>query len=110
MSTNTRPWTRGEKALLWGSIAALVIGIGWSMWVNYVNSDPVIDIPTPSTPNPNAFDYFVSAGNNVAVGWPMPGSRPPLTNPRANMAPRVKDPDLRDPKVMAAALVRLQRN
>jgi hypothetical protein len=66
MSTDRRRLTRHEKrwfALFGCLVALLVLG---SYWWHWINTDPEINIPTPKMPNPNAFDYYVKAGNAVA--------------------------------------------
>ena len=59
--TGRKPWTRGEKALLGviGVVVAGVGGVGW--WWHELNAPVVANIPSPTLPSPNAFDYFVNA-------------------------------------------------
>ena len=57
-----RPWTPGEKALL--IIILLVVALvgGGGLWWHDLNVPPVANVPNPTLPSPNAFDYFVHAG------------------------------------------------
>jgi hypothetical protein len=66
--TTQKSWTRGEKALLW-VIALVVIGcIGGYLWWDDINALPVVTVPTPTMPSPNAFTYFLAAGNSLVDG------------------------------------------
>nr|CAA9286545.1 hypothetical protein AVDCRST_MAG63-3995 [uncultured Armatimonadetes bacterium] len=61
-------WTRGEKALFAASGAVVLLGVlglvGWQI----VNADPFVNVPTPTLPNPNAFESFVRAGDALVEG------------------------------------------
>lgn len=55
--------TRSEKKLflVTGCLIALILAAG--LWWQWLNADPVVHIPTPQMPNPNAFDFYVKAGD-----------------------------------------------
>lgn len=105
MSVDRRkiPWSRGDKAIMVVSIAAVLAALAFAIIDYYNNSFPLIHIPPASMPNPNGYELALSAGRNVVTGWPMRGSQPPPPTPTSNMPKRVDHPDLRDPKIMAAA-------
>jgi hypothetical protein len=109
-TSDKRPWTRGEKAILICSAVVLVVGIAWSTWINDLNAMPIVHVPTLSMPSPNAFDYFVNAGNSAVEGWPMSGTRPPGANPRGPLTQVVDKPNLDDPAIMNAADTLLKQN
>ena len=54
-------WTRSEKLLLTLSLAVTVIAGGGTIWWQAANVNPVLTIPTPTLPNPNAHDFYVAA-------------------------------------------------
>ncbi len=65
-SPRTRvPYSRGDKFLFvtLGIITGLVAGI--SLWLHTLDTDPIVAIPTPKIPVPNARDYFIEAANGV---------------------------------------------
>ncbi len=45
---------------------AILIGGTAAAWWSYANKTPVVSIPTPKMPSPNAFDDYVAAGSLVA--------------------------------------------
>lgn len=55
------PLNKGEKILLIGTIVLLVVGGFVAFWTYYSNIDPVVSIPTPAMPNPNARDDYLAA-------------------------------------------------
>lgn len=57
--------SRGKKALLLAiGFLAVVVIIG-SFGVYLLNKNPVVHVPMPVMPSPNAFDFFTKAGNAV---------------------------------------------
>ena len=78
--------SRGEKRLIGVMVGcvALLLGIGIA-WDN-LNRDPVINIPTPQMPAPNAFDFYVKAGqirSMLAAATPGYGAVDPVTDTRS---------------------------
>lgn len=69
MSLNKQPLTRGEKILLGFVIGFVALVISLTCWWEYLEAMPVVDIPTPVMPFPNAYDIYVQAAN-------MPYKRP----------------------------------
>lgn len=65
MNAKKQPWSKAEKLLL-GSVF-VIIGLGIAVAVGFRQLRPVTDyiVPTPAMPYPNAFDYFVAAGNQL---------------------------------------------
>ncbi len=57
----------GKKSAAALIVVALVFGCGW-LWFGHLTAPPDVAIPTPTMPKPNAFDYFVTAGNTVIDG------------------------------------------
>lgn len=61
---------RGEvgKKLFLGflSVVALVALFG-ALWWNTLNAEPEVRIPTPALPSPNAFTYYLQAGNALTT-------------------------------------------
>ncbi len=60
-----------NKSLRWmctviGFIVVLGAAVGF--WLHSINTLPVVNIPTPVMPSPNAYDYFVNAGNAIVDG------------------------------------------
>jgi type II secretory pathway pseudopilin PulG len=47
-----------------GLIGAMMVGLIGFWWTAAMKT-PVVAIPTPTLPNPNAFDFYVAAGNAV---------------------------------------------
>jgi hypothetical protein len=76
--TGRRAWSRAERALLWATGILLLLGIGGFVWIRSANDLPTASIPTPTLPSPNAFDFYVRAGEQ-SVGNPMSGSGTPTT-------------------------------
>jgi len=97
MKTNSRPWTKGEKAIVVGVVIFLAVATASAMWMNSVDTVPLVNVPTPTMPSPNGFDYMVAASKSAVEGWPMRGNAPP------GPIGTIKDLDLSDPKVKAAA-------
>jgi len=104
MKTNSRPWTKGEKAIVVGVVIFLAVATASAMWMNSVDTVPLVNVPTPTMPSPNGFDYMVAASKGAVEGWPMPGFSPP-----GGSGP-VKELDLSDPKIAAAADALIRRN
>jgi hypothetical protein len=57
-----RPITTAEKRLLTISGCSISLLLGVVGWRAYRDAEPIIDIPTPTFPSPNAFDYYLKAG------------------------------------------------
>lgn len=68
-NTNTpkKPWTTGEKFLLGGIVTVVALAALLDAFLHVRDADPVVSIPTPRMPAPNAFDFYVAAGNAVVV-------------------------------------------
>lgn len=60
-----KPWTTGEKFLLGGIVAVVALAALLGVFFHVRDADPVVSIPTPRLPSPNAFDFYVAAGNAV---------------------------------------------
>jgi hypothetical protein len=97
MKTNVRPWSKGERAIVVSIVAVLIGAATVAAWTNSVDTIPVVSVPTPTMPSPNGFDSMVAASRTASEGWPMRWTSPP------GAKSPVQDPDLSDPKVMAAA-------
>ena len=54
---------RAPRFIILGFVL-LIGGVAAAFWI-YLNKDPVVSIPTPRLPSPNAFDDFVAAGDLV---------------------------------------------
>jgi len=53
--------SRGEKTLLW-SVTVFVVVMGlFACWWQWANTNPVVIVPTPAMPNPNARDFYIKA-------------------------------------------------
>jgi hypothetical protein len=48
-------------------VGSLALFLGAGLWWNHLNSAPIDEIPNPKLPEPNAFDYYVKAGNTHAA-------------------------------------------
>lgn len=58
-------WPRWKKALaVTGSPLAILVLVGL-LWAHNLNENPVVHVPTPVMPSPNAFDDYVAAGNSL---------------------------------------------
>ena len=53
-------WLLNKRRLLPVMSVGLVLGSIY--WVQDMNADPVVDIPNPTMPKPNAFDFYKAAG------------------------------------------------
>jgi len=104
MNKIARPWSKGEKAIVVSVVTILIGATAVAAWMNSVDAVPVVNVPTPTMPAPNGFDYLVVACRTASEGWPMRWTSPPGAT-----AP-VKDPDLSDPKVLAAADALIRQN
>ena len=62
------PLTRGERNLLIATtlFVAFIAALAW--WWTSINAMPVVNIPTPQMPTPNARDYYIRACNLPAKG------------------------------------------
>ena len=58
---NRQPICEGEKGMLIVAILLLVMGGWFACWHYSINVDPVVEIPTPTMPSPNAKDYYLQA-------------------------------------------------
>ncbi|MCW3100054.1 MAG: hypothetical protein JWL77_5672 [Chthonomonadaceae bacterium] len=56
--------TRRTALISLGLIGAMMVGLIGFWWTEAMKT-PVVTIPTPALPNPNAFDFYVGAGNAV---------------------------------------------
>jgi type II secretory pathway pseudopilin PulG len=63
-----KPWTRSEKALLWVIVLVVIGCIGGYLGWDDINALPAVTVPTPAMPSPNAFTYFLAAGNSLVNG------------------------------------------
>lgn len=70
MKLEPRKLSRGEKNLFFviGIAVAIILSLG--AWCSYVNAIPDIQIPTPSLPNPNAWDFYAKAGKAIIPANP----------------------------------------
>ncbi len=80
-----------ERRLLLLTGVCGVLLLGAPLWWRAQNSSPAIVIPMPVMPSPNAFDYYVRAGNAVtntnAIGYALMSPRPASQIPRETAAP-----------------------
>jgi hypothetical protein len=57
--------SKGQRGLVILTMIVLVlVGIGW-MWWSRLTATPVVTIPMPTMPSPNAFDLITQACNNI---------------------------------------------
>lgn len=78
-------WSRGEKALVAASGAFVLLATLALWWWHALNAaPPVVAIPTPVPPQPNAFDFYVRAG---AVEVSALGAATTSPDPRKPRAP-----------------------
>lgn len=54
-----------NKALITTFIVVAVLFVVGVLWLRALNSTPAIVIPTPTMPSPNAYDFYVKAGNAI---------------------------------------------
>ena len=74
------PWSHGDR-LLMIVLGLLVIGVGLGVWSHGRDRTPAVSIPDPILPSPNAYDYYVKAGNAItgdAIISPSTPHPPPL--------------------------------
>ncbi len=71
-------WSRGKRGPLWTSSILLVLVVAGYVWSRAANDPPVVNIPSPTLPSPNAYDYYLKA-NQQSVGNPIsqPGKPTP---------------------------------
>ncbi len=55
----------GKGKALVGTVGLLLAVLAFALWQRHLNAIPDVSVPTPVLPSPNAFDYFVSAGNRL---------------------------------------------
>jgi hypothetical protein len=60
--------SRREEVLIGGTITLLALGVFVFFVYQRLREIPVISIPTPTLPSPNAYDFYVKAGTNT-VSW-----------------------------------------
>jgi hypothetical protein len=53
---------KGEKRLLVVTVCCIGLLLGSIPWRYYMDAEPVLNIPTPKMPTPNAYDSYVKAG------------------------------------------------
>lgn len=53
--------TKDEKRLLYYVSASVIITLAVVLWLQSLAIDPVVTIPSPKRPNPNAYDYYLKA-------------------------------------------------
>ena len=58
------PWSHGDR-LMMIVLALVVVGGGLGVWLHARAGTPTLVIPTPALPSPNAYDFYVKAGNSV---------------------------------------------
>lgn len=86
-------FSKVERRLLLLTGVCGVLLLGAPLWWRAQSRDPVLTIPTPVMPSPNAFDYYVRAGNAVtesnAIGYALMSPRPAsqLPKPTADFSP-----------------------
>lgn len=56
------------RALFCAALVAALVAAAGALWWQRVNAVPVIVLPAPRLPNPNAYDFYVRAGGLVAPG------------------------------------------
>lgn len=82
-TTRKRAWlSPGKTALLITfCLCAMLAAWGYNKW-RAANEVPNIVVPTPKLPSPNAFDFYVKAGNAVQddmkIGWAIAKAPPRL--------------------------------
>ncbi len=54
-------WTAAKKVLFGIGCVLAVLGFCTYQWWQTLNADPIITIPTPTMPSPNAYDYDLKA-------------------------------------------------
>ena len=74
------PLSRGEKWMIFWFSAFVVIAAGTAFWLQESNTNPVVSIPTPVMPSPNAQDSYLKALDAfVPYRIPITGGTYPLT-------------------------------
>jgi hypothetical protein len=58
---NHRPSTTAEKRLLTLTGCGIILLMAVGQWQTYMNTNPVVDIPAPVMPSPNAYDHYMKA-------------------------------------------------
>jgi len=56
-----RSLSRGERRLLWAMLLFLLLVGGFTVWWYSINAAPVVTVPTPTMPHPNARDFYDKA-------------------------------------------------
>lgn len=60
-----KPWTTGEKFLLGGILTVVALAALLGAFLRLRDLPPVVSVPAPRMPAPNAFDFYVAAGNAI---------------------------------------------
>ena len=90
-SRNSRPkvpWSPGDKLLMIVLGLVLPLAVGLIFWFRALDQNPTVSIPTPTTPTPNARDFYIAALGAVVddgkIGNAV-GSWNPATKPVGDM-------------------------
>ena len=78
------PWSHWDRLLMIVLGLILILVVGFGLWSHALEENPVVSVPEPQMPNPNAYDDFQAAGYAIvkyvkpvkAAGGP---AAPPLT-------------------------------
>ena len=66
-----KPWAKAEKWLLASIFGILALAAFIVIGSRYLRPVHDLVVPTPTMPSPNAFDYDISAGNQVSAAHPV---------------------------------------
>ena len=84
-TSQKQPWTKGEKFILGAVLLAVALAALGTVWWHRASDEPVVSIPTPAMPVPNAYTYFQSAAtliqDNGKIGWAIIPWNPHLADP-----------------------------
>ncbi|MHB9025875.1 MAG: hypothetical protein ACYC7E_17180 [Armatimonadota bacterium] len=67
MAKDRKHLTRRIKSLLIISALFVLLVLGGVWWWIELNRNPVVSVPTPVMPSPNAFDYYVKASQTLTL-------------------------------------------
>ena len=59
------PWSRGDKFLMLMVGLVLPLSLAAFFWLRALDQNPVVSIPTPTMPSPNARSYYIAATDAI---------------------------------------------
>lgn len=80
------PWSHWDRLLMIVLSVVLVLVVSLGLWLHGLEADPVVSVPTPPMPNPNAHDLLTSADSEVVdarkLRWALEEDLPTFDHPR----------------------------